>query len=155
MTLDGTFTFNGPRHAVWALLQDPAVLAKALPGTEKLELVGPDQYKGVMKVSVGPVTAARFDMNVALADKVEPERFTLNLEGKGGVGHTRGQATILLADADGGRTQMSYTSNVQVGGKIAAVGQRLLESVSRSMMKQALDALERELQTRLAAGGPA
>ena len=66
MKLDGTFTFTGPRQAVWDLLQDPEVLARALPGTERLEATGPDQYKGVMKVSVGPVTAAKFDVSVTL-----------------------------------------------------------------------------------------
>ena len=86
MTLDGTFTFGGPRALVWDLLQDPAVLAKVLPGTERLELTGPDQFRGVMKVSVGPVTAARFDVSVALTDKVAPDRFGLQIDGKGAVG---------------------------------------------------------------------
>src|SRR4029077_17305274 len=86
MILEGTFTFSGPRAVGWDLLQDPAVLAKALPGTERLELVGDDRYEGVMKVSVGPVTAAKFDVTVALKDKVAPERFTMQIDGKGGVG---------------------------------------------------------------------
>jgi len=152
MNLNGTFTFNGPRDEVWALLQDPAVLAKALPGTERLVLAGEDRFEGVMKVSVGPVTAAKFDVAVTLSDKVAPERFAMTIDGKGGVGHTRGTATIALED-HGATTVMNYTSNVQVGGKIAAVGQRLLESVSRSMMQKALDALEAELRRRLDGGG--
>jgi carbon monoxide dehydrogenase subunit G len=155
MNLDGTFTFSGPRLTVWELLQDPEVLAKALPGTERLELSAPDHFRGIMKVSVGPVTAATFDVAVTLMDKVPPERFALQIDGKGAVGHTRGTAQIALSDAADGGTVMQYTSNVQVGGKIAAVGQRLLESVGRSMMKQALESLERELRTRLASGsGP-
>jgi carbon monoxide dehydrogenase subunit G len=104
-----------------------------------------------MKVSVGPVTAAKFDVNVTLGDKVAPERFTMQIDGKGGVGYTKGTASIALREVGDGRTEMTYTSNVQVGGKIAAVGQRLLESVGRMMMKQALDALQRELQDRLEA----
>ena len=75
MNLTGTFTFNGPRDTVWALLQDPAVLAKALPGTERLALAGDDRFEGVMKVSVGPVTAAKFDVTVTLKDKVPPQHF--------------------------------------------------------------------------------
>jgi carbon monoxide dehydrogenase subunit G len=149
MTLDGTFTFNGPRQTVWTLLQDPAVLARALPGTERLELVGPDQYRGVMKASVGPVTAARFDVIVTLRDKTEPERFVVQLEGKGPLGHTRGSATIELAEAAPQQTTMRYNANVLVGGTIAAVGQRMLDSVSRSMMTQALQSLDRELKARL------
>ncbi len=150
MNLDGTFTFNGPREKVWEILQDPVVLAKALPGTEKLVMSAPDRYDGVMKVSIGPVTAAKFDVSVTLSDKEAPSRFNLVIDGKGGVGYTKGTASIQLTDAPDG-TVMQYTSNVQVGGKIAAVGQRLLESVGRMMMKQALEALERELRARLSA----
>lgn len=148
MNLNGTFTFNGPRAVVWDLLQDPTVLAKALPGTERLTQTGADRFEGVMKVSVGPVTAARFDVTVVLRDKVAPERFAMLIEGKGNVGYTRGTATVELQDPPGG-TVMHYTSDVQVGGRIAAVGQRLLESVSRMLARQALEALDRELQQRL------
>lgn len=151
MNLNGTFTFNGPRAVVWELLQDPVVLAKALPGTERLALTGADQYEGVMKVSVGPVTAAKFDINVALKDKVPPERMSLQIEGKGPVGFTRGTAAIALDAQADGTTILQYTSDVQVGGRIASVGQRLIESVSKMMMRQALDALQRELAARLAA----
>ena len=150
MNLNGTFVFNGPRSKVWDLLQDPVVLAKALPGTERLALTSEDHYEGVMKVSVGPVTAAKFDVAVTLKDKVPPHRMGLQIEGKGAVGFTRGTASVVLEDAADGRTQMQYTSEVQVGGRIASVGQRLLESVSKMMMRQALDALERELAARLA-----
>jgi uncharacterized protein len=149
MNLNGTFTFSAPRDTVWALLQDPAVLAKALPGTERLSLVGDDRFEGQMKVSVGPVSAAKFDIVVQLIDKTPPEHFGMQIDGKGGVGFTKGTATVDLREQDGA-TVMEYASNVQVGGKIAAVGQRLLESVGRMMMKQALEALEREVRARLA-----
>lgn len=152
MNLNGTFTFSGPRTAVWDLLQDPEVLAKALPGAERLTLAGEDRYEGVMKASVGPVSAATFDVVVTLRDKVPPQQMTLQIEGKGPVGFTRGTAQVTLEDADGGTT-MRYTSDVQVGGRIAAVGQRLVESVARMMMRQALEALDRELRARLDGGG--
>jgi carbon monoxide dehydrogenase subunit G len=151
MNLNGSFTFTGPRTKVWELLQDPVVLAKALPGTERLEMTSEDRYQGVMKVSVGPVTAARFDVVVSLTDKVPPHRLALHIEGKGPVGFTRGTAAVVLEEQGGDKTSMEYTSDVQVGGRIASVGQRLLESVSKMMMRQALEALERELAARLAA----
>ena len=149
MILSGTFTFEGPRARVWEILQDPAVLAKALPGTKTLTKVGEDKYQGVMKVSVGPVNAAEFAMSVELKDKVEPEKFSLVIDGKGGVGFTKGTASIALEEQPGPVTVMTYTSDVQVGGKIAAVGQRLLESVGKMMTRQALDALNKELKSRL------
>jgi carbon monoxide dehydrogenase subunit G len=148
MKLEGTYTFAGPRDVVWDLLQDPQVLARALPGTERLEADGPDKFKGVMKANVGPVTAASFDVSVTITDKVPPERFTMRIDGRGRVGHLRGTATVELADQTPDTT-MQYVADVQVGGTIAAVGQRLLDSVARSMMKQALEALDREVRSRL------
>jgi carbon monoxide dehydrogenase subunit G len=152
MMLTGTFTFHGPRMVVWELLQDPAVLAKALPGTKTLTKTSEDHYEGAMKVSVGPMTAAEFVVKVELKDKVAPERFSMHIDGKGGVGFTTGTATIELQELPGPLTVMNYTSDVQIGGRIAGVGQRLLESVGKMMTKQALDALNKELQTRLGTG---
>ncbi len=152
MILTGTFTFNGPRAKVWEILQDPAVLAKALPGTKTLTKVGDDRYEGVMKVSVGPMSAAEFAVNVELKDQVPPERFVMHIDGKGGVGFTKGTATIELVeinDQPGPVTVMNYSSDMQIGGTIAAVGQRLLESAGKMMTRQALEALNAELKARL------
>ena len=149
MILSGTFTFDGPRSRVWDILQDPEVLAKALPGTKTLTKVAEDRYQGVMKVNVGPMSAAEFAINVELKDKVAPERFAMQIDGKGAVGFTKGTATIALDEQAGPVTVMTYTSDVQIGGKIAAVGQRLLESVGKMMTRQALEALNRELKARL------
>jgi len=153
MNLTGTFSFNGPRTTVWDLLQDPVVLAKALPGTERLTQTAPDRFEGVMKVSVGPMTAAAFNVNVTLRDKVAPERYTMDIDSKGSVGFARGTASVELKEQADGTTLMEYTSDVAVGGRIAAVGQRLLDSVARMMMRQALDALNRELTERLGTPG--
>lgn len=152
MILGGSYEFKGPRQRVWDLLQDPEVLAKALPGTERLVLSADDRFDGVMKVSIGPVTAAKFDVRVTLTEKDPPRRFVMQIDGKGGVGYTRGSATIELDEKSANETVLRYDSNIQVGGKIAAVGQRLLEQVGKMMSKQALEALERELQTRLDSG---
>lgn len=149
MILSGTYTFDGPRTRVWDILQDPEVLAKALPGTKTLTKVGDDRYQGVMKVNVGPMSAAEFAINVDLKDKAAPERFSMVIDGKGAVGFTRGTATITLEEQPGPITVMTYTSDVQIGGKIAAVGQRLLESVGTMMAKHALESLNKELKARL------
>jgi carbon monoxide dehydrogenase subunit G len=150
MNLNGTFVFNGPRATVYELLQDPAVLVKALPGAKTLTRTGEDRYEGTMKVSIGPVTATEFAMSVTLSDKVPPTSFHLQIEGKGAAGFTRGTAAIALADApDHAGTLMTYSSDVHVGGRIASVGQRLVESVGKMMMKQALEALNKALAARL------
>ena len=150
MNLNGTFVFNGPRATVFELLQDPTVLVKALPGAPPLTKNGDDRYDGTMKVSIGPVTAAEFAMSVTLSNKVPPASFNMQIEGKGAAGFTRGTAAIELADApDNAGTLMTYSSDVQIGGRIASVGQRLMESVGKMMMKQALDALNKALEARL------
>jgi carbon monoxide dehydrogenase subunit G len=149
MNLNGTFTFDGPVATVWDLLQDPEVLAKALPGTKRLDRTAEDRYEGVMKVSVGPVTAAEFAVTVTLTDKVAPKSFAMQIDGQGALGFTRGTASIDLEEPPGGGTSMTYRSDVQVGGRIASVGQRLIESVARMMMRQALDALNTALKARL------
>jgi len=149
MILTGDFTFKGPRGTVFELLQDPEVLAKALPGTRTLTKTAEDHYEGVMKVSVGPMMAAEFVVKVELKDKVTPERFSMQIDGKGALGFTKGTATIELQEQPGPITLMNYTADIQIGGKIAAVGQRLLESVGKMMTRQALDSLDKELQTRL------
>src|SRR5262245_25605523 len=149
MHLTGTFTFNGPQQTVWDLLQDPEVLAKVLPGTERLTRTGPDRYEGVMKVSIGPMTAAKFDVAVTLGDKRPPERFTMQIDGKGSVGFARGTASVELREQAENSTEMHYASDVQIGGRIASVGQRLIDSVSKMMMRQALEALDRELRARI------
>jgi carbon monoxide dehydrogenase subunit G len=149
MIVEGTYEFPAPRERVYELLQDPAVLAKALPGTQSLTRTGDGTFEGVMSVGVGPVSAAAFDVRVELIDRVPPERFGMRIDGKGPIGFTRGTANISLSEA-GGTTTMQYRADLQVGGRIAGVGQRLLDSASRTMTRQGLEALNREMQMRFA-----
>jgi hypothetical protein len=153
--LDGTFSFRGPRAVVWELLQDPEVLAKTMPGAERLERVSEDRYEGVMKVGLGPVTGAAFALTVTLSDKRPPAHFTMAIDGKGALGFARGTAQVDLDDAPDGGTTMRYTSDLQIGGRIAAVGQRVVDTAARIMTQKGLEALQRALDERLpgAAGG--
>jgi carbon monoxide dehydrogenase subunit G len=150
MKLEGTYHFNGPRTLVWDLLQDPAVLATAMPGAKSLVQTGDDRFEGVMKVGIGPVTAAEFALVVTLTDKVAPERFRMSIDAKGGLGFTRGIADVVLVDAAEGGTSMKYTSDLQIGGRIAAVGQRVVDSAARMMTQKGLEAMQRALDERLA-----
>ncbi len=150
MTLNGTFTFNGPRQKVWDLLQDPDVLAKALPGTERLTLAGPDRYEGVMKVSVGPMTAAKFDVDRRRSPtSCRPSGSRCRSTAKAASASRAEPPRSTCVTSPTAAREMQYTSDVQIGGRIASVGQRLIESVSRMMMRQALEALDRELRARM------
>jgi uncharacterized protein len=155
MILDGEHTFNGPRQTVWNLLQDPEVLAKAMPGARKLVRTGDGTYEGVIRIGVGPVTAAEWTLNVSIREPVEPESYVMQVESKGALGFTRGTADVNLDEVDGGATRMRYHADLSIGGKVASVGQRLLDQVAKMMTKQGLDALNRELESRLKDGAPA
>jgi carbon monoxide dehydrogenase subunit G len=152
MTLTGTYQFRGARSAVWDLLQDPAVLATAMPGAQRLEKTADDRYEGVMKVGLGPVTAAEFTLTVELRDKVAPQRFTMAIDSKGTLGFTTGTAAVELDEIDPNTTSMRYTSDLHIGGRIAAVGQRVVEAAAKGMMAKGLEALQRALDERLAGG---
>jgi carbon monoxide dehydrogenase subunit G len=154
MIVQGTFSFAGPRETVWRLLLDPEVLVKTLPGAKRLTRTGPDRYEGVMQIGVGPVTAAEFQVAVTLADQVFPERYAMLLDGKGALGFALGAAQVELQAEGADATRMTYRAELQIGGKIAAVGQRLLDSAAKLLTRQGLEALNRELRSRLAARPP-
>jgi carbon monoxide dehydrogenase subunit G len=149
MIVEGTYTFAGPREVVWSLLLDPDVLAMTMPGTATIKRVSDTRYEGKMGLGIGPITAAEFDVVITMTDRVEPERYAMQIEGRGRFGFTRGHAAVTLS-ADGASTIMQYQADLMVGGKIAAVGQRLLDSVSRMLLKQGLEAMSAELDRRLA-----
>jgi carbon monoxide dehydrogenase subunit G len=150
MTVSGTFTFRGPRALVWQLLQDPEVLVKVMPGAQRLSRVADGRYQGVMKVGLGPVTAAEFALDVTLGDLSPPERFTMVIDGKGTLGFARGTAKVALDEQGPDQTAMHYTSELQIGGRIASVGQRVVESAAKAMTARGLQALQQAIDDRLA-----
>jgi carbon monoxide dehydrogenase subunit G len=151
MIVEGTHVFPGPREAVWSLLLDPDVLAKTMPGTATITRVSDERYEGTMAMGIGPISAASFDVVITMTDRVEPERYEMLIEGRGKFGFTRGKAAVSLTP-EGAGTLMRYQADLVVGGKIAAVGQRLLDSVSKMLLRQGLEAMTRELTRRLAGG---
>jgi carbon monoxide dehydrogenase subunit G len=152
MIVEGSYPLPGSPAVIWDLLMDPEVLARAMPGTKELVRTAPDRYEGVMKVGIGPITAAEFALVITLLDQQPPESYTMQIDGSGRFGFTRGTARVELAP-DGAGTVMRYSADLQVGGKIAAVGQRLLDSVSKLLTRQGLEALNRELTARLEGEG--
>jgi len=148
MILDGEFTFRARRQSVWMLLQDPDVLVKAMPGAQRLVQTGDGTYEGHIRIGVGPVTAASWTLTVALHDRQEPASYGMKVESKGPLGFTRGSASVELLDEPAG-TRMKYRADMQIGGKVAGIGQRLLDQVARMLTRQGLEALSREMELRL------
>jgi carbon monoxide dehydrogenase subunit G len=150
MQLQGKYVFDGPREEVWEIVRDPEVLATALPGTQSLQQVSENEYAGKMHVRIGPVSGV-FAGKIVVSDEVPPESYTLAVEGRGAPGFANGTGHVRLLEQDDGRTLMQYEGEMQVGGRIAGVGQRLIDTASKSMISQGLESLNSALQARMRA----
>lgn len=146
MKVDGEYTFAGPQELVWDVLLDPEVLASVLPGCEKLELIGENEYEGALKIKVGPVQG-KFMGKVKLEDIQQPDSYTMHVDGRGAPGFVKAVGKLALSGA-GEETVVSYEGDAQVGGKLASVGQRLVESSAKAIIKQSLDGLSTHVQAR-------
>jgi uncharacterized protein len=144
MKLEGSHDIPVPRERVWNAFQDPETLRQAIPGCEKLEAVAQDEYRATLKVGVAAVKGT-FEGKVRLFDKTPPNSYRMAVEGSGGPGFIRGETQISLSDAEGG-TRVSYVADVQIGGLIAGVGQRMLGGVSKMMADQFFNRMSQLLQ---------
>lgn len=152
MKIEGEYLFDGPREAVWEIVRDPDVLATALPGTQSLEKISENEYQGEMQVRIGPV-GGLFSGKVLISDEVPPESLTMTVEGKGKPGFIKGTGNVQLTTDEGDKTLMEYQGDMEVGGRLASVGQRMMDSVSKSLLKQGLDSLNRALLARVPSEG--
>ena len=132
MTMSGAYQLAAPREVVWAKLNDAEVLKACIPGCEELEKVSDTEFRAVAKMKVGPVSA-RFKGRVTLSDLDPPNGYRIAGEGEGGVaGFAKGGATVALADQDGG-TALTYNVEAQIGGKLAQLGQRLINGSAKKL----------------------
>ena len=145
--MHGSRTIAATQQQTWDALLDPQVLQACIPGCDKMESTGPNQYVAAVGVKVGPVSA-RFNAKVSLSDVDPPQGCTITFDGQGGAaGHGRGSAKVKLAPAAGG-CELTYDVNAQVGGKIAQVGQRLIDGVSKAMAEDFFKRFDDEMRKR-------
>lgn len=147
MKLTGEYTFEATRDEVWAALLDPAVLSRTLPGCEDLRQSGDNTFEGTLSMKVGPVQGV-FQGKVELTDLDPPRGYTLSLSGKGAPGFVNGKGRLELEEAAPSSTLLRYDVDAQVGGRIAGVGQRLLDSSAKVITRQALEGLEAQIRQR-------
>jgi uncharacterized protein len=132
MTMNGEVQLNAAREAVWAKLNDPEVLKVCIPGCEQLDKVSDTEFQAIAVTKIGPVKA-KWKGNVQLTDLDPPNGYKISGEGEGGVaGFAKGGATVALADKDGG-TLLSYNVEAQIGGKLAQLGQRLINGAAKKL----------------------
>ena len=143
MKISGTHLLNTPRDRVWQCLNDPGFLKECLPGCESMEATGPDRYRVTLTVGIAAVKG-RYTGSVTLSEKEPPEHFKMQVEGKGTGGFMQGTGLLELSEDPQG-TKVAYEGDVQVGGPIASVGQRLLDGAAKMMVGQFFNAVNTQL----------
>lgn len=151
MKISGSYTLPVAPERAYQILQDPAILARAMPGCESLEKIGPDEYRMKMKVLLAAISG-QFDGKVRIADQSPPTSFRLIVEGSGRIGFLKGDGLLTLSPAatvpvfpatalEPTSTIVSYQGEAQVGGTLAAVGQRFIDGTAKMMIKRFFDTL--------------
>jgi carbon monoxide dehydrogenase subunit G len=132
MEFTGRYTIPAPIDVVWAAINDAEMLKACIPGCETLVKTPQGEFEGAARIKVGPVSAT-FRGKVALVDPEPPKRLVLKGEGQGGVaGFARGEAEVNLSPVDGG-TELHYVAKANVGGKLAQIGQRLIDGAAKQI----------------------
>lgn len=144
MKIEGTATIAAPRDIVWELLIDPRVIARCLPGCQKLEPQGDQRYAATLTVGVAAIKGT-YEGTFTLNDLQPPESYRIAFDGKGTQGFVAGTGTIMLHQQDE-HTAVHYEGDLRVGGTLAAVGQRMLQSAARMLASQFFTAIEAEAQ---------
>lgn len=148
MEMTGEYTIPAPREKVWDALNDPEILAKCIPGCQELNKDSETELSATVKSKVGPVSAT-FKGKVTLSEIDPPNGYRISGEGSGGVaGFAKGGAEVKLAE-DGDGTVLTYVADAQVGGKLAQIGSRLIDSTAKKMANEFFGAFAEEV------GGPA
>jgi carbon monoxide dehydrogenase subunit G len=132
MEFIGRYVIPAAPEAVWAAINDPEILKACIPGCETMEKTDATHFIAAARLKIGPVSAT-FKGRVELSELDPPKRCVLKGEGQGGVaGFARGEAEVLLAPGEGG-TELSYTAKATVGGKLAQIGQRLIDGAAKQI----------------------
>ena len=145
MHLTGKHTFPASNETLWNLLMDPDVLVRVTPGISKLEQLEPDRYKAIADVKMGPVSGS-FSGKMEVADKVEPEHFTLKVKQKSRIGNVSADVKIMLRELGQHETEMAFEGDAKLSGLLARTGNRVLSGVASTLTKQFFQALEKEVE---------
>ncbi len=143
MNLDGSAVLAAAPEQVWAVITDPAVLARTIPGCESLQQVGENSYTMVVSAGVGAIRG-KYAGEVRLADLDFPKAYVMHASGSGGPGSVRATVQIGL-EPSGAGTQLTYSADAVVGGAVAGVGQRMITGVAKRMAGQFFSAVDKEL----------
>ena len=150
MKITGEYTINATQFQVWTALNDIEVLARVVPGCEKLDQVGENQFEGTVKLGMAGIKGV-YSGKIRLEDVDAPRYYKLVAAGKGSNGVVDAVGTVELVSQPDGRTLLKYGGEAQIGGMLASVGQRLIEGAARQLIAQSLKALEQQIMQRIPA----
>ena len=146
MDMSGQYRIQAPREVVWAALNDPGVLQRCIPGCKELIQKSPTELAAKVGLKIGPISA-NFSGEVTLQNLNPPLGYTISGQGSGGAaGFAKGSADVALTEAEGGaETDLAYTAKAEVGGKLAALGGRLIQATSKKLADEFFSAFAKEL----------
>ncbi len=147
MKLEGRYLFEASPEKVWGTITDPNVIAKCIPGLEKLQPVGEDAYEAIVKAGVGAMKGT-FSGKVVMTDKMPPNRYKLMIDGKSTIGFGKGVGLVTLEAQPDGKTIVTCSGEAQVGGTIAVVGQRVIGAAAQMMLDQFFEAMKKQMSTQ-------
>jgi carbon monoxide dehydrogenase subunit G len=145
--LEGTHQLEAPRERVYQSLVNPEVLQRCIPGCERLERTGENSFAATIRTGVGSIKGL-FDGKVRLEDLRQPEHFRIVVDGKGAPGFLKGSGDLDLQQ-EGNLTNITYSGDIQVGGTIASVGQRMIQGAAKMMAAQFFTCLGAEAKTEV------
>ena len=148
MKINGKSTIDAPQDQVWAALNDIEVLARIVPGCERLDQVGDNEYEGTVKIGIQSIKGT-YSGKIRIEDIQPPRHYRLVAAGRSANGVVDGAGTVDLEEQDG-QTILTYTGDAQIGGTLASVGQRLIEGASKQLINQSLKALVEQIKLRSA-----
>jgi carbon monoxide dehydrogenase subunit G len=141
MHVEGSYTLSGSPERVYAKLLDPEILAQCMPGCQQLVAAEDGTYNMKMKVALAALSGD-FNGKIAITDQVPNTSYRLKVDGTGRIGFLKGDGELQFSSTPDTRTLVSYTGEVQAGGTLAAVGQRLLDTTARMMIRRFFEKLE-------------
>ncbi len=146
MKITGEYQIHAPAGQVWEAILDPRVLERITPGIKQLEATGPDTYKALSEVKLGPVRGS-FEGDFFVRDKEEGKSCKIVLDQKSKLGNTLAEIKLELIPLSENETQIKYAGDARISGMLARMGQRVLGGVVKTLSKQFFEALEKELTT--------
>jgi len=146
MKIEGTYAISAPRELVWQNLMNPEVLARSLPGCEKLVPNSDGSYNAELKISIAAVKGT-YRGRVEILDPTPPERYQMKVQGQGTNGFVKGEGTLTLSDNGAAGTNISYSGDAHVGGVIASVGQRLIHAAAHQLADHFFQELSKQVKS--------